>query len=109
MILILMFSMAGVPPTAGFFAKLSVIQALVDANQVWVAVVAVVLAVIGAYYYLRVVKLAYFDDPESDAVISAPQDTRLVLAFNVIILVAILPWIGTLLSLCNQVISKFVY
>ena len=108
-ILILMFSMAGVPPAAGFFAKLSVIQALVDAGLVWVAIVAVVLAVIGAYYYLRIIKLVYFDAPQSDRVIPRTKDSQAVLAFNVIIIVAILPWIGSLISLCNQVVLQFVH
>ena len=104
MLLVIMFSMAGVPPTAGFFAKLSVIQALVDAGLVWVAVTAVLLAVIGAYYYLRIVKLAYFDAPETEGEIIVKGDFRFVLACNVAIIVAILPWIGTLIDLCNQVI-----
>jgi NADH-quinone oxidoreductase subunit N len=106
--LILMFSMAGVPPTAGFFAKLSVVNALVDADLVWVAVVAVLLAVIGAYYYLRVVKLVYFDPPSVEAGVDS-KGSRYVLAVNVIAIVAILPWIGTLISLCDQVIGKFSY
>ena len=110
LILILMFSMAGVPPTAGFFAKLSVIQALVDADLVWVAATAVVLAVIGAFYYLRIVKLVYFDAPENEQhAISGQKDSQIVLTFNIIIMVAILPWIGSLISLCNQVILKFVH
>ena len=61
LILMLMFSMAGVPPTIGFFAKLAVIQAVIDVQLTWLAVVAVLLAVIGAFYYLRVIKLVYFD------------------------------------------------
>ena len=109
LLLILMFSMAGVPPTAGFFAKLSVIQALLNAGLVWVAIAAVVLAVIGAYYYLRIIKLVYFDAPENEALITSQADTKLVLMFNVFIVVAILPWIGALITLCNQVIEKFVY
>ena len=108
-ILILMFSMAGVPPAAGFFAKLSVIQALVNADLVWIAIVAVILAVIGAYYYLRIIKLVYFDAPQSDRVILRKRDSQAVLAFNVIIIVAILPWIGSLISLCNQVVLKFAH
>ena len=107
LILILMFSMAGVPPTAGFFAKLSVVQALVDANLVWVAVTAVILAVVGAYYYLRIIKLVYFDAPESETTITGDKDNQIVLSFNVIIIVAILPWIGSLISLCNNVIQQF--
>ncbi len=121
--LILMFSMAGVPPTAGFFAKLAVIQALIDASQIWVAITAVLLAVIGAYYYLRIIKLIYFDAPisvfpESESSVSARSDEpanatqpdhNLVLSMNVIIIIAILPWIGALISLCNQVIQQFGY
>jgi NADH-quinone oxidoreductase subunit N len=61
--LLLMFSLAGVPPTVGFYAKLSVLSAAVNADQIWIAVVAVVFSLVGAYYYLRIVKLMYFDDP----------------------------------------------
>ena len=109
LMLILMFSMAGVPPTAGFFAKMSVIQALVNADLVWVAVVAVILAVIGAFYYLRIIKLCYFDEPESEREISTPADSRMVLSVNVLAIVVILPWIGALLSLCSRVIGQIVY
>ena len=63
LMLILMFSLAGIPPTAGFYAKLAVLSAAVNAGQIWLAVVAVVLSLIGAFYYLRIVKLMYFDDP----------------------------------------------
>lgn len=107
LLLILMFSMAGIPPTAGFFAKFSVIQALVNAGLVWVAAVAVVLAVIGAYYYLRVIKLAYFDQPEGEQIISATGATKAVLTVNILLIVAVLPWIGSLISLCSQVIAQF--
>jgi NADH-quinone oxidoreductase subunit N len=106
LLLITMFSMAGIPPTAGFFAKMSVIQALIDADLTWVAVVAVLLAVIGAYYYLRIVKLAYFDAPETEDEIIVKGDSRIVLVMNVAIFVVILPWIGSLINLCNQVISR---
>ncbi len=108
LVLILMFSMAGVPPTAGFFAKMWVIQVLLDAGLEWVAVAAVVLAVIGAYYYLRIIKLVYFDAP----IISRDAnggDSKIVLTFNILIIVAILPWIGTLITFCSQVIERFVY
>lgn len=63
MMLLLMFSMAGVPPTVGFFAKLGLLQALVEANMVWLAVLALIFALVGAYYYLRVVMLMYFEEP----------------------------------------------
>jgi NADH-quinone oxidoreductase subunit N len=64
LMLILMFSLAGIPPTAGFYAKLSVLSAAVNAGQIWLAVAAVVFSLIGAFYYLRVVKLMYFDEPK---------------------------------------------
>jgi NADH-quinone oxidoreductase subunit N len=63
-----MFSMAGIPPTVGFFAKLGLLQALVEANYVWLAVLALIFAIIGAYYYLRIVMLMYFEEP-NDALI----------------------------------------
>ena len=62
--LLLMFSLAGIPPTAGFYAKLAVLSAAVNAGQIWLAVAAVIFSLIGAFYYLRVVKLMYFDDPK---------------------------------------------
>jgi len=108
LLLILMLSMAGIPPTVGFFAKLSVIQALVNAGLIWVAAVAVVLAVIGAYYYLRVIKLAYFDAPEKESKITAGPTMAAVLSVNILLILAILPWVGSLIALCNQVIAKFV-
>jgi NADH-quinone oxidoreductase subunit N len=63
LMMVLMLSLAGLPPTAGFYAKLAVLQAAVAAGQVWLAVAAVVFSLIGAFYYLRIVKLMYFDDP----------------------------------------------
>jgi NADH-quinone oxidoreductase subunit N len=80
--LLLMFSMAGVPPTAGFYAKLSVVQSTIAAGQVWLAVVAVLFSLIGAFYYLRVVKLMYFDEPKDTAPIVADWDMRVLLSAN---------------------------
>lgn len=107
LLLILMFSMAGVPPTAVFFAKFSVIQALVNAGLVWVAAVAVVFAVVGAFYYLRVIKLAYFDAPETDIETPAPAGAGTLLTVNILLIVAILPWIGSLLALCADAMRQF--
>ena len=64
MMLLVMFSLAGIPPTVGFYAKFTVIQAAVDAGFIWLAVVAVLTSLVGAFYYLRVVKLMYFDDAD---------------------------------------------
>lgn len=66
MMLLLMFSMAGIPPTVGFFAKLGLLEALVEAHYVWLAVLALVFAIIGAYYYLRIVMLMYFEEPRDE-------------------------------------------
>ncbi len=68
MMLLLMFSMAGVPPTVGFFAKLGLLEALVEAHLVWLAAIALLFAIIGAYYYLRVVMLMYFEEPAKEFV-----------------------------------------
>jgi len=82
MMMILMFSMAGVPPTVGFYAKLSVLQSIVQVNMTWLAVYAVIFSVIGAFYYLRIIKLMYFDKPEDTARIEAGMDMRIVLSAN---------------------------
>jgi len=82
LMLLLMFSMAGVPPTVGFFAKLSVLQAVVQIGLWWIAVIAVVFSLIGAFYYLRIVKLMYFDAPVDTAPISASGDVRALLSVN---------------------------
>ena len=82
MMMILMFSMAGVPPTVGFYAKLSVLQSIVQVNMVWLAVTAVVFSVVGAFYYLRIVKTMYFDKPEDSSKIEAGMDMRIVISLN---------------------------
>jgi len=82
LMLLLMFSMAGVPPMVGFYAKLSVLQAVVQIGLWPVAVIAVIFSLIGAFYYLRIVKLMYFDDSGDDAPITATGDARLLLSVN---------------------------
>src|SRR5678816_3115702 len=74
--LMVMFSMAGVPPFVGFWAKLAVIQAVLDVGMTWLAVLAVLFSVIGAYYYLRVVKLMYFDEPKEQPALQASGALR---------------------------------
>lgn len=100
LMLLLMFSMAGIPPTVGFYAKLSVLQAVVEADLIWLAVVAVLFSLIGAYYYLRIVKLMYFDEPVHGAPIEASSDMRLALSVNglAILVLGILP--GPLMNIC---------
>jgi NADH-quinone oxidoreductase subunit N len=75
LMMIVMFSLAGIPPTAGFYAKLAVFSAAVSAGHLWIAVVAVLLSLIGAYYYLRIVKLMYFDEPADSPVAGDPDAT----------------------------------
>ncbi len=104
LMLLLMFSMAGVPPTAGFYAKLIVIQAVIDAGLVWLAALAVLFSVVGAYYYLRVVKLMYFDKSEDSSPIMAGRDVQTLLSVNALALLAITPWVGTLMELCARAI-----
>jgi NADH-quinone oxidoreductase subunit N len=104
--LILMFSMAGIPPMVGFYAKLSVLQAVVHAGQVWLAVVAVVLSLIGAFYYLRVVKMMYFDEATDNSTFTVGADMQFALSINglAILVLGLLP--GTLMRACFQAVSR---
>jgi NADH-quinone oxidoreductase subunit N len=106
LMLLLMFSMAGVPPTAGFYAKLLVIKSVIGVDAVWLAVVAVLLAVVGAYYYLRVVKLMYFDDAVEEGAVRADRGMRWLIALNALALIATVPWIGKLMEMCQQAIRE---
>jgi NADH-quinone oxidoreductase subunit N len=108
LMMLLMLSMAGVPPTAGFYAKLLVIQSVVNADMIWLAVVAVLLAVVGAYYYLRIIKLMYFDDAVVHEPIEAGRDMQVLIGMNALLLVGILPWVGILMDLCRDAIQALV-
>ena len=105
MMLLLMFSMAGVPPTVGFYAKLSVIQAVIDTGHIGLAISAVLLSVIGAYYYLRVVKLMYFDAPVDQPSIRAGVDMRVLLSLNGLAVLLLAPWIGSVMALCRAALG----
>lgn len=91
--MLLMLSMAGIPPMIGFYAKLSVLQAVLNAGFVWLAIVAVLLSVIGAFYYLRIVKLMYFDEPVSNEPILPQGDVKVLFSVNglAVILLGIFP------------------
>ena len=80
--LLFMFALAGVPPTVGFYAKLAVLQAAVGAGYIWLAVVAVIFSLIGAFYYLRIVKLMYFDSPVDHAPLRPAFDLRALMSVN---------------------------
>ena len=104
--LVLMFSLAGIPPTAGFYAKLAVLSAAVAAGQVWLAVVAVMLSLVGAFYYLRVVKLMYFDEPRDASPVAGPRERRALLSRNglAVLGLGILP--QSLMALCFVAIKS---
>jgi NADH-quinone oxidoreductase subunit N len=89
-----------VPPTVGFYAKLSVLQAVVNAGYVWLAVVAVVFSLIGAFYYLRLVRLMYFDAPTDTAPIAPRMGVSLLLGANGLAMLAFGIFPGWLMGLC---------
>jgi NADH-quinone oxidoreductase subunit N len=106
---IFMFSLAGVPPMVGFYAKLSVLQALISTNDgghIGLAIFSVMMSLIGAFYYLRVVKAMYFDEPKDTSAIVTPTGARTVLSLNgaAVLVLGILP--GGLMALCAQAIVK---
>jgi NADH-quinone oxidoreductase subunit N len=105
LMLLLMFSMAGVPPTVGFYAKLSVLQAVVELGYVWLAVAAVLFSLVGAFYYLRIVKLMYFDAPHDTSPITPSVDTRIIMSANglAVLAIGILP--QPLMALCIHAIG----
>ncbi|PKM46185.1 MAG: NADH-quinone oxidoreductase subunit NuoN [Gammaproteobacteria bacterium HGW-Gammaproteobacteria-1] len=101
MMLILMFSMAGVPPFLGFWSKLAVIQAVIAVDMLWLAGAAVVFSVIGAFYYLRIVKVMYFDKAEPGLpAMSASLDLRVMLSANSLAVLGLGLFPGGLLALC---------
>jgi NADH-quinone oxidoreductase subunit N len=102
--LVLMFGMAGVPPMVGFWAKVEVISAVVHAGLTWLAVLAVLLSVVGAFYYLRVVKLMYFDAPQDEGRVEAGAGLRWVLSANALAVLALGVLPGWLLQVCVSVL-----
>ena len=105
LMMLVMFSLAGVPPLFGFFAKLLVLQAAIHAGFLWLAIVGAVFAIIGLYYYLRVVKVMYFDKPVEGTEVRLQGDVsvRLVLSLNVLALLVLgLAW-GPLFGWCQRV------
>lgn len=108
MMLILMFSMAGVPPTVGFYAKLSVLQQVVSIGFVWLAVAAVFFSIIGAFYYLRVIKMIYFDEAEGENVgidSFGLNPVGITLSVNALVVLALGLFPGALMVLCQSAIG----
>jgi NADH-quinone oxidoreductase subunit N len=103
--LMIMFSMAGVPPFVGFYAKLVVLGSVLDAGLVWLAAVGVLFAVIGAYYYIRVVWYMYFADASDTTPLTAAADMRIVISVNAFGLLVLGLFPGGLLDLCARVLG----
>jgi NADH-quinone oxidoreductase subunit N len=102
---IFMFSLAGIPPTVGFYAKLAVLQAIISTNlalYIWLAVIAVLLSLVAAFYYLRLIKVMYFDEPVDARPIVSTGEVRALLSLNgaVVLIFGLLP--GGLMALCAQ-------
>jgi NADH-quinone oxidoreductase subunit N len=100
LMMLVMFSLAGIPPTVGFYAKVVVLQPVLAAGNVWLAVTAVLFSLIGAFYYIRVVKLMYFDEPQDPRPVEAKLDASLLLSVNglAVLVLGILP--QPLMALC---------
>ncbi len=105
MMMFLMFSMAGVPPFLGFWAKLAVIQAVINIDMINLAIIAVFFSVIGAFYYLRIIKLMYFDKPESEAEINPGTDLRMVFSINALAVLVLGLFPDSLLLMCQSVMG----
>lgn len=109
-LMVSMFSLAGIPPMVGFYAKLAVLQVLVSAGYIWLAVVAVLFSLIGAFYYLRVVKMAYFDEPEGEvAPINSGVITGGVMSLNGLLVIGLGVLPGGLMALCVSVIKSSLF
>ena len=104
-----LFSLAGIPPLVGFYAKLAVLQSLVVSGSgllIGVAIFAVMMSLIGAFYYLRVVKVMYFDEPVTATTVSAPADVRVVLSLNGLLVLALGVLPGGLMGICTDAIVR---
>jgi NADH-quinone oxidoreductase subunit N len=102
MVTLLMVSMIGVPPLAGFYAKWWILQSLVQAGQVWLAVAAVVLSVVGAFYYLRVIRMMFFEAGTAGPPAPVPLDVRVVTSVNALLLLALGLAPDRLMELCAR-------
>lgn len=101
MLLLLMFSMAGIPPSVGFFAKLGVLEALIGVHLIWLAALALVFAIIGAYYYIRVVKVMYFEEPDNSVPFTYSKDLAIAMSINGIAVLYFGIFPDSLISICR--------
>lgn len=105
LVLVLMLSMAGVPPFLGFWAKWAVLREVIAAGHTWLAVVAVAFSVVGLFYYLRVVRHVYFDEPSGEIVIARGHDLRVMLSSNALVILALGIYPGALMALCISALN----
>ncbi|MDU0810081.1 MAG: NADH-quinone oxidoreductase subunit NuoN [Burkholderia sp.] len=104
--MVMMFSLAGIPPTVGFYAKLSVLEATINAGLTWLALLAVITSLFGAFFYLRIVKLIYFDDPSDMKLITGYMTKRTLLLLNSITILVLGLFPNLLLKVCLQAIQN---
>ena len=105
MMLLVMASMIGIPPFVGFFAKLYVLAALVEAGLAWVAIIAVLFSVVGAFYYLRVIRNIYFEKGEDESPVEAGLNVRLLLSANALAMLGLGVFASPLLALCAAALA----
>ncbi len=105
LMMLIMLSLAGVPPMAGFYAQLAVFSAAIQAGYLWLTVIAVLLSLVGAFYYLRVVKLMYFDEPKDGALVQGPSEMRFLLSANALVLLVIGLVPGWLMTWCLEAVQ----
>ena len=102
----LMFSLAGIPPFAGFYAKFEVLTVLMVTGRIWLVVLAVLLSVVGAYYYLRMVKTMYFDEPVREHRVNVSPTAWAVMSLNGLAVLALGLLPGGLMTLCYQAVAN---
>jgi len=100
--MLVMFSMIGVPPMAGFYAKWWVLAAVINSGHIGFAITGIVFSVIGAFYYLHIVKLMYFDDAADSTKLVAPADLRVVLSLNGLVILALGVFPDGLIAICSR-------
>lgn len=103
LMLLVMFSLAGMPPLVGFMAKIAVLEALIRVNMVWLAVLALVFAIIGSYYYIMVVKVMYFEKPKELAPVSCAMDVKIFMSVNALAVLFLGLFPGLLFNVCRSV------
>lgn len=104
--LIVLLSMAGVPPAVGFYAKLTVLREIINAGYLWIAVLAVFMSVLGAFYYLRAIKFMFFDEPVDKAQLVPASDTQFVLGLNGLIILAFGVFPGAIMVACTAAFAN---